>query len=360
VARDGGDVTAPGETLDDYDFALPEALIAQQAVSPRDAARLLVSRGAAAPLGHHVVRELPALLPARSLLVVNDTRVVPARLLGRKADSGGRVELLLVEPFAGDGGDLRGQLALARASKPLRVGVEVALDGGASATVRRLLGDGLVEVDLGGAGSLAELLERCGRLPLPPYLRGGAEDAAGADRARYQTVYARAPGAIAAPTAGLHLTPDLLARLEAAGHALAAVTLHVGPGTFLPVRVRDVAAHRVPPERYEVSAEAAEALGRAQRQARPIIAVGTTAARTLETLARDGVRAGAGRTDLTILPGHRFGLVGGLLTNFHLPRSSLLLLVSALAGRQRVLQAYAEAVAAGYRFYSYGDASLWL
>ena len=352
--------SAAGASLADYDFALPEALIAQQAVEPRDAARLLVASAGHAGLAHHVVADLPSLLPRSALLVVNDTRVVPARLLGHKSDSGGAVELLLVAPFSGPDDDgLRNQRAIARSSKPLRVGQTIDLDGGTRATIRVNHGDGQVDVDLEGAADLEALLTRSGHLPLPPYLRGGKEDADGSDRARYQTAWAAHPGSIAAPTAGLHFTPALLQRLEQAGIERAAVTLHVGPGTFLPVRVEAIAAHRVLAERFEVSEATAEALRAARRDGRPIIAVGTTTTRVLETLGRDGIQAGRGETGMTLLPGHRFALVQGLMTNFHLPRSSLLLL-AAFAGRERVLDAYRTAVASGYRFYSYGDASLWL
>ncbi len=355
------DALPAGASLADYDFDLPDALIAQEAVEPRDAARMLVASLASDALAHHVVADLPDLLPRGTLLVVNDTRVVPARLLGHKRDSGGAVELLLVAPFAGAGDDgLRDQRAIARSSKALRVGQVIDLEGGTHATIVRNHGDGQVDVDLGGAEDLEALLARSGHLPLPPYLRGGKEDGAGRDRARYQTAWARHPGSIAAPTAGLHFTPGLLRRLDDAGVERVAVTLHVGPGTFLPVRVDDIRGHRVLAERYEVAEATAEAIRAARRDGRPVIAVGTTTTRVLETLGRDGVVAGRGETGMTLLPGHRFEVVRGLMTNFHLPRSSLLLLLSALAGRQKVLAAYRVAVASGYRFYSYGDASLWL
>ena len=342
-----------------YNFDLPDAAIAQTPIEPRHAARLLVLQRSGAALTHQTVADLPDILPKGALLVVNDTRVVPARLLGQKP-SGGRVELLLTRPFATEGADLLGHEAMARSSKALRVGQTIALDGGGQATITALLGQGLVRVDLSGFADLAALLAHCGHVPLPPYIRGGKEQPA-LDRPRYQSTYADVPGAVAAPTAGLHLSTELLARLADAGVELARVTLHVGPGTFLPVRDPDLRHHRVLPERAEISPQAAEAIARARAQGRPIIAVGTTTTRTLEAAAQRGagqVQPGRFDADLTILPGHRFQVVNGLLTNFHLPQSSLLVLVASFAGRERILSAYATAVTSGYRFYSYGDAMM--
>ena len=342
-----------------YDFALPDAAIAQTPLEPRHAARLLVLTRTGEALAHHTVADLPELLPRRALLVVNDTRVVPARLLGQKA-SGGRVELLLTRPFATEGADLRDHEAMTRSSKPLRLGQAIALDGGGVATITAVLGQGLVRVDLSGFADLTTLLAHCGHVPLPPYIRGGMEQP-DLDRPRYQSTFAAAPGAVAAPTAGLHLSEDVLARLAAAGVEVARVTLHVGPGTFLPVRDRDLRHHRVLPERAEISAATAEAIARARTEGRAIVAVGTTTTRTLEAAALRGngtVLAGRFDADLTILPGHRFQIIDSLMTNFHLPQSSLLVLVASFAGRERILRAYAEAIAQGYRFYSYGDAML--
>jgi S-adenosylmethionine:tRNA ribosyltransferase-isomerase len=340
--------------LADYDFDLPDALIAQEAAEPRDAARLLVAAG----LHDRIVADLPEVLPEGALLVVNDTRVVPARLLARK-DTGGQVELLLTRPFARPEPDLLGHEALYRSSKALRVGQRLAL-GSAHAQVTAVQPGGVCTVDFGGVADLRTLLEREGHVPLPPYIRGGRDGAP--DHARYQCTYARQPGAVAAPTAGLHLTPALLERLALAAIERVAVTLHVGPGTFLPVRATDLRDHRVLPERFEVSEATAARLQEARSSGRPIVAVGTTTVRTLETLALrcgDGPLQGAtGDAELTIVPGHRFRLPTHLLTNFHLPRSSLLVLVSTFAGRRPVLDAYRHAVASGYRFYSYGDAML--
>ena len=346
-------------SLASYDFELPDANIAQTPIEPRHAARLLVLDRARGTLAHHTVADLPQLLPAGTLLVVNDTRVVPARLLGHK-ESGGRVELLLTRPFARGDDDLLDNEAMARSSKALRPGQVITLDGGGHATIRAVLGEGLVRVDLGGFPSLTALLAACGHVPLPPYIRGGVEEPA-LDRPRYQSTFAQHPGAVAAPTAGLHLSEDVLAALALAGIEVVRVTLHVGPGTFLPVRATDLRDHRVLPERAEVPPETAQAIAAAKAAGRPVVAVGTTTTRTLETAARRGggvVQAGRFDADLTILPGHTFLAIDGLMTNFHLPQSSLLVLVATLVGRAEILHAYATAVAAGYRFYSYGDAML--
>lgn len=342
-----------------YDFDLPESAIAQTPVEPRHAARLLVVDRRAGTLAHHTVADLPQLLPPHTLLVVNDTRVVRARLLGQK-DTGGRVELLLTRPFAHGGADMLDNQAMARSSKPLRVGQEIALTGGGRALVRQVLGDGLVHVDLTGFDTLADLLEACGHVPLPPYIRGGVEEPA-LDRPRYQSTFADSPGAVAAPTAGLHLSREVLTDLRAAGMEVATVTLHVGPGTFLPVRAVDLHDHRVMAERAEIKVQTAELIASARAAQRPIVAVGTTTTRTLEAAALRGggnIEPGRFDADLTILPGHEFAVVDGLMTNFHLPQSSLLVLVATLVGRERLLDAYRQAVGAGYRFYSYGDAML--
>jgi S-adenosylmethionine:tRNA ribosyltransferase-isomerase len=342
-----------------YDFELPDASIAQHPIEPRHASRLLCLDRTTGALVDRTVLDLAELLPKEALLVLNDTRVVPARLDAYK-DTGGHVELLLTRPFRNHGPDLLEHEALYRTSKGLKVGQRLRVQPDAVAVVREVKGDGVCVVDLEGASDLAELLERCGHVPLPPYIHAGKETPV--DRERYQTTFARQPGAVAAPTASLHLSTELLARLDARGIERATVTLHVGPGTFLPVRSEDLRNHRVLPERFAVDAQAAEQLQRARDQHRPIIAVGTTTTRTLETLAlRSGsgpLQAMAGDADLTILPGHAFQLVTGLVTNFHLPRSSLLVLVSAFAGREPVLAAYRHAVQQGYRFYSYGDAML--
>jgi S-adenosylmethionine:tRNA ribosyltransferase-isomerase len=339
--------------LSDFDYELPEELIAQDPVSPRDASRLLVLPPPGGALDHRTFGELDQLLAPGDLLVFNDTKVIPARLVGRKA-SGGKVELLLCEPL--DGGLGRRWRAMGQASKPIRAGATVALDG-LSATVDAVEGEGfyLVTLDREGEALLAAL-ERSGRVPLPPYIRRAPS---AGDRERYQTVWARAPGSAAAPTAGLHFTEPLLARLSARGVRRTAVTLHVGPGTFLPVRGDSLEGHRMHAERYEVPEAAAAEIAACRARGGRVVAVGTTTVRTLES-AWDGaqVAPGAGRTALFIRPGHAFGAVDLLVTNFHLPRSTLLVLVSAFGGRDRVLAAYREAVTRRYRFFSYGDAML--
>jgi S-adenosylmethionine:tRNA ribosyltransferase-isomerase len=286
--------------------------------------------------------------------VVNRSRVLPARLLGTRA-SGGAAEVLLVR----DEGEGRWE-AMVRPGRHLRPGQRVTVDEDLSVVIETeaLGADGRRRVRLlSRRRDIAGALERCGHVPLPPYIRRPDRPE---DRARYQTVYAREPGSVAAPTAGLHFTPELLGRLEAQGVARAEVVLHVGPGTFRPVTAEDVRDHRLEAEPFLVPAETAAAVGEAKASGRRVVAVGTTTVRALEAAAAaDGtVTAGPGRTDLVAIPGFRFRVADALVTNFHLPRSSLLLLVSAFAGRERVLAAYAEAVRAGYRFYSYGDAML--
>lgn len=335
----------------DFDFDLPPARIAQAPLPRRDDARLYVIDRAAAAPAHRHVRDLPSLLPPGALLVVNDTRVIPARLRATKP-TGGRVELLLCEPL-GPPGLWR---CLGGASKPIRPG-PLALDG-ADAPRAEVVAVAGEYVDVRFAGAFEAWLERHGEIPLPPYIKRAAPDPA--DRERYQTVFARAPGAVAAPTAGLHFTPELCAALEAAGVRRAAITLHVGPGTFAPLRADALDGQTLHAERYEVPEATARAVAETRAAGRPVVAVGTTVVRTLEAAARpDGtLAAGPGVTSIFIQPGHRFRLVDAMLTNFHLPRSSLVILVAAFAGRERVLCAYADAVARGYRFYSYGDAML--
>jgi len=336
---------SPLETSD-FDYALPASAIAQRPVA-RGRSRLLVV-DAEGEARHRTVGELPELLRPGDLLVVNDTRVLAARLHGRRRPSGGRIELLLVEKVGE-----RTWEVLARPARRARPGTVIELEGGLAAAVTALGEGGRRRVRFGA--EVEPHLERFGHVPLPPYIRRGDE---AEDRTSYQTVFARHPGAIAAPTAGLHFTPELLARLEARGIRRAAVTLHVGLGTFQPVTVEDVAEHRMHAERYHVSSDTAAAVRAARAAGGRVVAVGTTVVRTLESVVDDRgeVRAGEGRTELFITPGFRFRAVDVLITNFHLPRSTLLMLVSAFAGRERVLAAYEEAVARGYRFYSYGDA----
>ncbi len=342
----------PPVDLDDYDYALPPECIAQEPAAERDGARLLGLDRATGALRHATVRDLPRLLRPGDLLVANGTRVLPARLRGRK-ESGGAAEALLLGP-AGAAGRFR---ALVRARGRQRRGAKLCFSRGATtldAEVAAIAEDGEVELAFApGAAPYA-----IGETPLPPYIR--RDDADPADAERYQTTFARAPGSVAAPTAGLHLSQRLLAEIEAAGVERAEVVLHVGAGTFRPVRAEDLAAGRLHAERFELSGETAAQVARARERGARVVAVGTTTTRVLETRATgDGlVEPGTGETELLLAPGSRFRVVDALLTNFHLPRSSLLLLVAAFAGRERVLAAYAEAIRAGYRFYSYGDAML--
>jgi S-adenosylmethionine:tRNA ribosyltransferase-isomerase len=309
---------------------------------------------ARAEVGHRAFRDLPALLSPGDLLVVNRSRVFSARLLGQR-EGGGRAEVLLIRPLGGEVWE-----ALVRPGRRLRAGTRVIVAEDLALRIEPAApGDDSARrrVRLECVGDPAVVLERRGHTPLPPYIRRPDRPE---DRERYQTVYARETGSVAAPTAGLHFTPEVLAALEGRGVECAQVVLHVRPGTFQPVQAAQVEDHRVEPEPYRVPAETAAAVRRTRARAGRVVAVGTTTVRALETAAaRQGdVREGEGETDLVILPGFRFQVVDALLTNFHLPRSSLLLLVCALGGRERVLAAYGEAVRAGYRFYSYGDAML--
>ncbi|MGE5475757.1 MAG: tRNA preQ1(34) S-adenosylmethionine ribosyltransferase-isomerase QueA [Bacteroidales bacterium] len=333
-----------------FDFDLPRDLIAERPVVPRDAARLLHVQGGG--VDDRIVRDLPLLLQPGDVLVSNDTRVIPARLFGKRGEAG--VEVTLHERVA-----LDSWKAFARPAKKLRPGDIVHFGNGFSATVAEKGEAGEVTLRFDRSGDALMLaLEEHGKLPLPPYIRKGEADEA--DRADYQTVFARHKGAVAAPTAGLHFTPDLLAALDARGVKRLTVTLHVGAGTFLPVKVDDTRDHKMHSERGVVSAEVAEAVNAAKAAGGRVVAVGTTSLRLLESAAgEDGVlRPFDGATDIFITPGYRFRLVDVLMTNFHLPRSTLFMLVSAFAGLERMKAAYEHAKASGYRFYSYGDACL--
>lgn len=339
--------------ISDLDYELPEELIAQEPLAKRDASRLLLLDVAADEVEDHRFAELPSLLPP-SLFVFNDTRVFPARLLGHKT-SGGRVELLLLRKL---GGVADRWLALGRSSKGLREGMELRLcEGRLEAHVVRALEHGQLEVDLSAAGDVDDLIEELGEIPLPPYIRRAAAEA---DRSRYQTVFAKKSGAVAAPTAGLHFTESSLRALEEAGHRTAYVTLHVGPGTFRPVQAETLDAHEMHEETYEVPESAVDAIQMAKKEGRPVVAVGTTVVRSLESSigAEGQLVAGFGTTRLFIRPPYRFQVVDQLVTNFHLPRSTLLALVMALAGTDLTRRGYLHAAEQGYRFYSYGDAML--
>jgi len=338
--------------VDLFDFELPDGLIAEHPVEPRDAARLLVV-GEGGDLEHRIFRDLAELLEPGDLLVVNDTRVIPARLIGRKGQ--GKVEVTLVQP-AGDGL----WRALARPGRKLAQGTGIDFAEGFSATVvaKGAMGEVTLAFETGGA-DLTDLLDRHGAMPLPPYIkrRDGPQ---AQDRNDYQTVYAREAGAVAAPTAGLHFTPELLDRLEARGIGRVTVTLHVGLGTFQPLRVDDTDDHAMHSEWGRVTPEAAAAVNACRASGGRVVAVGTTSVRLLESAAReDGVvEAFEGETAIFITPGYHFRAVDRMVTNFHLPQSTLFMLVCAFAGTERMKAAYAEAVRERYRFYSYGDACL--
>jgi S-adenosylmethionine:tRNA ribosyltransferase-isomerase len=354
--------------LSDYDFELPESQIAQAPLAERDASRLMTVNRSTGACAHRRFTDLPQLLRAGDLLVLNDARVIPARLLGQKAGTGGRVELLVVRPAAatltsaalGGAPESIEWICLGQASKGLKPAQRLTFAGGLEAEVLGALGGGEYRVRFHAPSgtSLAALLEEAGRLPLPPYI---TREPDAADAERYQTVYARASGAVAAPTAGLHFTQGLFDTLEARGVRRALVTLDVGPGTFLPVREEELDKHHMHPERYTVPEATAREVNAAHAEGRRVVAVGTTVVRTLESATDPDtgrLREGPGETTLFIRPGFRFRQVDALLTNFHLPRSTLVVLVSALLGRERTLAAYTEAVREGYRFFSYGDAML--
>lgn len=342
--------------VSDFDFELPEALIAQEA-APRGASRMMLLDRATGVSSDSTVAELARVLRPGDLLVVNNTRVFAARLIGRRVPSGGAVECLLLredEPGV--------WTALMHPGQKLKPGARVRFEGAAGAIDgevldRHFFGRRTIRLEPRD-GSLHDLIDALGHMPLPPYIKRPDTPA---DRQRYQTVFAAPRGSVAAPTAGLHFSRAMLDRLDAAGVERIEITLHVGYGTFKPVRVEQVEAHGVDPEPYEISVDAAAAINRAKAEGRRVIAVGTTTTRALEDSAsRPGetVRAGAVEAGLFIHPGHVFRVVDGLFTNFHLPKSSLLMLVAAFAGRERVLAAYRDAVDRRYRFYSYGDAML--
>jgi S-adenosylmethionine:tRNA ribosyltransferase-isomerase len=340
---------------EDFDYELPPERIARVPAPRRSDARLLVLDREGGGLADRRIRDLAELLRPGDLLVRNDSRVRPARLRARRK-SGGEVEILLVEPLP-DGA----WAALVRPGRKLRDGEAVTLHGSAEAVLEERLEEGMRRVRFPDEVDVEAFAEAHGRMPLPPYIARarGADPRDALDRERYQTVYARRTGSCAAPTAGLHFDGPLLARLRARGVGTAEITLHVGPGTFRPVKADRIEDHRLHAESYEVTSETAAAIEGTRARGGRIVAVGTTTVRVLESIAAEGpIRATRGSTRLFIHPPYRFRVVDALLTNFHLPRSSLLMLVAALAGREAVLRAYRHAVAAGYRFYSYGDAML--
>lgn len=346
--------------LSDFDYDLPEELIAQEPLPERDASRLLAVERRSGRVSHGQFRDLPGLVGAPALFVVNDSRVIPARLYARKP-TGGEVEVLVIEPDT-DGG---GWKCLISPARKVRAGMKLDIDcrDGLAAEVGKALGNGFFSVwfDLPGGGGVVEFLKRAGRMPLPPYIkpeRSGRPELF--HRQRYQTVYAERDGAVAAPTAGLHFSERVLEDLAGKGHQVAKLTLHVGPDTFLPVRSDDFEKHALQGEKFAISAETAGRINEARQAGWRIIAVGTTVVRALEEAALRGLplQPCEGVAMIYIRPGHGFKVVDAMVTNFHLPKTTLLLLVSAFAGRQLLLKAYAEAVKSRYRFYSYGDAML--
>ncbi len=348
--------------VSDFDFDLPHDLVAQTPPAMRGTSRLMHLGRASGAIAHGVFPDLPALLAPGDLLVLNDTRVFPARLLGHRLPGGGAVECLLASRLDEGVSDPASEtwVALVSPGPRVKAGTRMVFEGEGRPLHGEMLERGahgrIVRLTTDDGTPVRDAVHRLGHIPLPPYIKRADEPA---DRERYQTVYGRREGSIAAPTAGLHFTPELLAAVDRAGIERTAITLHVGYGTFQPVRVDLVADHRMAREEYEVGPDAAAALTRALASGRRVVAVGTTTTRTLESLAIEAsgeVRAGRGATEIFIAPGHAFRVVGGLVTNFHVPRSSLLMLVSAFAGIEPVRRAYQEAIAARYRFYSYGDA----
>lgn len=337
-------------TLDDFDYPLPEHLIAQEPPAERGASRMLVVHGPSGRFRDGWFREFPQFVEPGDVVVFNNTKVIPARLHGTKP-TGGRVEIL-VERILDD----HAVLAQVSASHSPQAGSRIALDGGVEAEVLGREGP-FFRLGFHAPEPVLEILHRHGELPLPPYIQRAA---GAADEARYQTVYASRPGAVAAPTAGLHFTDAILSRVVERGARLCEITLHVGAGTFQPVRVSDVRDHRMHSERYEVPRDVAQAILSAKRTGGRVIAIGTTSVRALESVvAQHGeMRAATGETDLFITPGYRFQVVDLMLTNFHLPRSTLLMLVSAFGGQDLMRRAYLHAVEQAYRFFSYGDAML--
>jgi S-adenosylmethionine:tRNA ribosyltransferase-isomerase len=335
--------------LADFDYDLPDERVAQEPSPERDRARLMIVDRGSGAVQHRIFSDIDAFLKPGDLLVMNDTRVFPCRLAATKP-GGGKAEIFLLA-------EQEHNVWHALVKGGPGAGKRLCCAAGAEAEILRDHADGSRTVRFHGVRNIRDVLSEIGSVPLPPYIKRPATDR---DRERYQTVYASREGAVAAPTAGLHFTKALLARLAAKGVEQVPVTLHVGPGTFQPVRVENISMHRMHPEWFSVSASAAESINRARAEGRRVIAVGTTSVRTIETAAQKtgAVEPGEGDSALFIYPGYRFRATDGIITNFHLPKSTLLMLVSAFAGRERVLAAYRTAVAERYRFYSYGDAML--
>ena len=338
--------------LTDYDYDLPDALIAQQPCSQRDASRLMVVDRQTRKIHHTQFSQIGEFLPARSLLVTNNTKVIPARLIGRKLATGGKIELLLTRQKGANTWE-----ALVKPGKRVTHGTRVVFgEGVLTAKILAKSPLGLYTVRFKYDGDFQQILAQVGRVPLPPYIK---REPTRTDKEEYQCVYAKEAGAIAAPTAGLHFTLELIDKLKRDGIHRVALTLHVGLGTFQPVKVEDIEMHKMHSEYFELSQTSANQINAAKGEGRKIVAVGTTSVRALETVASNcDVNPYQGYTDIFIYPGYQFKVVDGLVTNFHLPKSTLLMLVSAFAGHGFILEAYQEAIAHKYRFYSYGDAML--
>jgi S-adenosylmethionine:tRNA ribosyltransferase-isomerase len=335
--------------LKDFDYNLPDGLIALRPLEERSSSRLLALDRTTGVISHGHFGDITARLRSGDLLVLNDTKVIPARITGVKP-TGGRVEVLLVERLEVEG---ESWSCLVRGGKGT---VKLLFGDGVEASVVEAAAEGLYTLSFSGLSGLSPAT-RLGAVPLPPYIKREAD---GADIERYQTVFAAALGAVAAPTAGLHFTEELLGEIRGAGVEVVFITLHVGPGTFVPVRVENIEGHTMGEERYSISAEVSGSIRKAREESRRIVAVGTTTVRALEGAAVEGgpgfKGASSGRTGIFIYPGFKFQVVSALVTNFHLPRSTLLMMVSALAGREHIMKAYQEAIKEKYRFYSYGDA----
>ncbi|MBM2837405.1 MAG: S-adenosylmethionine--tRNA ribosyltransferase-isomerase [Deltaproteobacteria bacterium] len=347
--------------INDFGFTLPEELIAQEPCEERDHSRLMVVNREGGMIEQRLFFEIIDYLKPGDLLVINDTRVIPARLIGKKG-TGGKAEIFLLERDNGR----EGVWECLVGGKRIRPGVFIQFNDNLKGEVLEEVGDGRFKIIFYSDRPFEEVLEEIGQVPLPPYIRrekdegGRMKDESTIDRGRYQTVFADKKGAVAAPTAGLHFTDALLKKIRDMGIDIATVTLHVGPGTFLPVRVENIEDHRMLPERYEISASSAEKINRAKAEGRRVIAVGSTSMRTLEAGSDEKgiVIAGKGKTSIFIYPGYIFKVVDALITNFHLPKSTLLMLVSAFAGKELIFKAYREAIEQKYRFYSYGDAMM--
>jgi S-adenosylmethionine:tRNA ribosyltransferase-isomerase len=344
--------------IEDYNYDLRQDLIAQVPSSTRDGSRLLFVDRQRSEFSDYHFYDLPGLLKSGDLLVVNNTRVVPARLFGRK-DSGGQVEALVLEHQDGET-DSDTRWCLLKSSKRPKKGGRLFFENGVYGVIEDSAEDGLARISFHGPQTIDRLMEEKGIMPLPPYIRRDNNGFAALDRERYQTVFSRNKGAVAAPTAGLHFTGESVERLRQCGVDLVELTLHVGHGTFRPVRVTDIREHRLGEETYIIEPDTAEAINRARRENRRVIAVGTTVVRTLESAVDAGgeIVPGRGRTGLLITPGFKFRAIDGIITNFHLPKSSLLFLVSAFGGYELIKKAYEWAVEKEYRFYSYGDAMI--